>query len=327
MRHTKQQRQRLVSADEIIAWIWETDDPAAAACESHHLEVGEQSVEASDLRVYDSLLGCEQAKQGGEAEGEAAGLDRTLANILVFADDCRTASEWLSSEVVSHDDEQARRAGQRRRHLKERGLLKNGERFVRICGQVVTDAEMIAVMAARQCIDNWGETAGERTLHFKKCEAGMRWQPVSTENGSTTRMRLSNPFTAPPAKPEADGRNVEKYLVSFSDEERATAERTQWVTADEADIDDDDDDDNDNEPGWVLNERAETTVQWLSDAAETVADIAMDSEEQTLQTLFPSLREINRHEEREHARKRAAQAKKTKPTKGPATARPGQSIH
>ena len=324
MRHTKQQRQRLVSADEIIAWIWETDDPAAAACESHHLEVGEQSVEASDLRVYDSLLGCEQEKQGGEAEGEAAGLDRTLANILVFADDCRTATEWLSSEVVSHDDEQARRAGQRRRHLKERGLLENGKQFVRICGQVVTDAEMIAVMAARQCIDNWEETAGERTLHFEKCEVGVRWQPGSTENGSTTRMHLSNPFTAPPAKPEADGRNVEKYLVSFSDEERATAKRSQWVTADEADIDDDG---NDTEPGWALNKRAETTVQWLSDAAETVADIAMDSEEQTLRTLFPSRREIKRHEEREGARKRAAAARKRKPTEGPATAGPGQSIH
>ena len=324
MRNKKRQLQRLVSADEIIAWIWEKDDPAAAACESQHLEVGEQSVEAAELRVYDSLLACEREEQSGEAEGEAAGLDRTLSNILVFADDCRTATEWLSSEVVSHDDEQARRAGQRRRHLKERGLLENGKRFVRICGQVVTDAEMIAVMAARQCIDDWDETAGERTLHFEKYEAGVRWQPASTENGSTTRMHLSNPFTAPPAKPEADSRNVEKYLVSFSDEEQATAERSQWGTADEAEIDDNG---KDTEPRWALNKRAETTVQWLSDAAETVADIAMESEEQTLRTLFPSLREIKRHEEREDARKRAAHAKKRKPTEGPATAGPGQSIH
>ena len=223
MRNKK--RQRLVSADEIIAWIWEKDDPAAAACESRHLEVGDQSVEATDLRAYDSLLACERDDRGGDGEDETAGLDRTLANILVFADDCRAATEWLDSEVVSHEDEQARRAGQRRRHLKERGLLENGERFVRICGQVVTDAGLIRVMAAAQCIDSWEETDGERSLYFHKCEAGMRWQPCSTEIGSTTRMQLSNPFTAPPPRPEADGVKVDKYLVSFSDDEEPTALR------------------------------------------------------------------------------------------------------
>ena len=106
--------------------------------------------------------------------------------------------------------------------------------------------------------------------------------------------------------------------MSFCDEERATAKRSQWVTADDG---------NDTEPAWALNKRAETTVQWLSDAAETVADIAMDSEEQTLRTLFPSRREIKRHEECEGARKRAAAARKRKPTEGPGTAGPGQSIH
>ena len=242
----------------------------------------------------------------------------------MFADDCRAATEWLGSEVVSHDDEQARRAGQRRRHLKERGLLKNGKRFVRICGQVATDAAMIAVMAARQCIDSWEETDGNRSLHFHKCDGGIRWQPCSTETGSTTRMQLSNPFTAPPAKPEADGRKVDKYLVSFSDDEHATAERSQWKSADEADSDDHG---NDTEPRWVLNTRAETTVDWLSEAAETVAEIAMDSEEGTLRELFPSVREMRRREEREGAHKRAAEATKRKLTDGPASAGTGHSIH
>ena len=315
MRNKKAQRQRLVRAEDIIAWIWEKDDPAAAACESQHLKVADQSVEACDLRVYDSLL---------TYEGEAASVDRTLANILVFADDCRTATEWLTSEVVSHDDEQARRAGQRRRHLKERGLLQNGKRFVRICDAVILDAEMIAVMAARQCIDDWEESAGERALHFKKCEGGVRWQPVTTDIGGTRTMHLSNPFTAPPTKPEGDGRTVEKYHVSFAEQEPPRAERSQWVSANEADIDDEE---KATQPGWVLNNRAETTMDWLSEAAEIVADMAMDSEEQTLRGLFPSQREMKRLEEREAAHKRAAATKKQTPTEKPGTGGPGQSIH
>ena len=316
-------RHRPISADEIIAWIWENDDPAAAACESRHLDVSDQSVEATDLRVYNGLLACEPDKSDGK-QVEAEGLDRTLANILVFADDCRAATEWLQNELVSHDDEQARRAGQRRRHLKERGLLENGKRFVRLCGQVVTDAAMITVMAARQCIDGWEETDGERSLHFHKCETGIRWQPCSTETGSTTRMYLGNPFSAPPAKPEADGRTVVTYVVSFSDDEHATAERSQWENAEEADVDDDR---NDTKAQWVLNTAGETAVEWLAEAAETVAEIATENDDVTLRELFPSLREMKQREEREGAGKRAAEARKRHLTEGPASAGAGHSIH
>ncbi len=318
---TNKKRHRPVSAEEIIAWVWENDDPAAASCESRHLDISDQSVEGTELRVYNGLLACEPDKSSGK-QGGAEVLDRTLANILVFADDCRAATEWLQNEVVSHDDEQGRRAGQRRRHLKERGLLDNGKRFVRLCGQVVTDTGMIAVIAARQCIDVWEETDGERSLYFRKCEAGIRWQPCSTETGRTTRLRLANPFTAPPAKPEADGRKVVSYVVSISDDGEATAERQEEENTEVANVDD-----NTNDAQWVLNSAAETAVEWLAEAAEAAAEITIENEDGTVRELFPSPREMRRREERENAQKRAAEARKRNPTNGPSPGGTNHSIH
>ena len=90
-------------------------------------------------------------------------------------------------------------------------------------------AGAIKVLAARECIDSWEETDGERSLHFHKCEDGLRWQPCSGETESTTTMTLGNPYNAPAPVAEADGRTVDKYVVSFSDDEdEATATRGQW---------------------------------------------------------------------------------------------------
>lgn len=279
-------RQRLVAAEESIGWVWEDDDPAAAACGTQHLDVGDQSADPAELRVYDGLLASEREQEDGSAEDDAAGLDRTLTNILVFADDCRAATEWLSDETVSHDDEQGRRSGQRRRHLKERGRLTNAKPFVRICGQTVIDSRLVAVMAARQCIDNWEETEGQRSLHFHKREAGMRWEPCTALDGISTRMCLSNPFTAPPATQESDGPRVEEYLVTLSDDKPATAERRRWDT--------DDEDTMAAKAEWMLNSRAETAMEWLAEAADAVADITSEGDDRTLRELFPSLRESKR---------------------------------
>ena len=226
--------------------------------------------------MYDSLLACEREEQSGEAEGEAAGLDRTLSNILVFADDCRTATEWLSSEVVSHDDEQARRAGQRRRHLKERGLLENGKRFVRICGQVVTDAEMIAVMAARQCIDDWDETAGETDPALREVRgrgAVAAGQHRDREHNENAPVQPPSPRRRRNRKPTAGTSRSTWCRSPTRSRRQPSAASGGPPTRPEID-----DNGKDTEPGWALNKRAETTVQWLSDAAETVADIAMESE-------------------------------------------------
>ena len=189
---TRKKRARIVPTEDIIEWVWENDDPAAPPCGSQHLNTSDQSVDPAGLRVYDSLLRCKLATVDKDAEGESAKLDTTLSNILVFGDDCRAATEWLRNESVSHDDEQGRRAGERRRHLKERGLLENGKRFVRICGQVVIDAGLVKVMAARQCIDWWQETWGESTLHFHKCENGVRWQPHGDSAEHKTLYRKSH---------------------------------------------------------------------------------------------------------------------------------------
>ncbi|MCY4510219.1 MAG: hypothetical protein OXG35_25145 [Acidobacteria bacterium] len=206
-----------------------------------------------------------------DAEGESAKLDTTLTNILVFGDDCRAATEWLRNESVSHDDEQGRRAGERRRHLKERGLLENGKRFVRICGQVVIDAGLVEVMAARQCIDWWQETWGESTLHFHKCENGVRWQPHGDSAEHKTLLCLSNPFTAPPLAAEADGRYVDQYEVSWIDDDAPVAERESCTTTA---VEDADSHEIEDKPRWTLNERAGRTAEWLSEAAETVEQTA-----------------------------------------------------
>lgn len=320
VRHRK--RRREVQAEDIVSWIWENDDPAATVCQSRHLDIGDQSLQGSELQVYNGLLACEQ-EQSNDVHGEASSLDRTLTNILMFADDCRAGVEWLDNEVVSHDDEQARRAGQRRRHLKERGLLRNGNRFVRICGQIITDAGTVAIMAARQCIDSWEETNDHRSLHFHKNEGGIRWQPCSAENGTTTRMHIANPFTAPPATPEADGRTVETYFVSLSDDEPGTAERNRWLSETETDIEDEE------QHGtlqWTLNPHGRRALDWLSDAAGTAAVITLDNEEETLRELFPSAREMRRREERALRRKQAAEATKSEPTDAPPSGR-GPSVH
>ena len=316
--------QRVVSASETIHWVWEEDDPAAARCESQHRDINNQSLEATELLVYYGLLACHVTKQDNSTESLVGWVDRTLANILVFADDCRNAVEWLTREVVNHADEQGRRRGQRRRHLKERGLLQNGRRFVRLCGQVITDTEMIAVDAARECIDDWDETADQRTLHFHKEEGGVRWDPCSEDNDRTVTMHLGNPFTAPRATRETDGRTVQQYRIELLNEEPATAERSKWTSADGSDTNEGE---NKTELKWTLNKRAETAMEWLSFAAETVGDIARHSDEDTLQRLFPNLREIQRRQRRETAQKQAALATKTQPTAGLATRKGGQTIH
>ena len=140
-------------------------------------------------------------------------------------------------------------------------------------------------MAARQCIDSWEETNDHRSLHFHKNEGGIRWQPCSAENGTTTRMHIANPFTAPPATPEADGRTVETYFVSLSDDEPGTAERSRWLSETETDIEDEE------QHGtlqWTLNPHGRRALDWLSDAAGTAAVITLDNEEETLRELFPS---------------------------------------
>ena len=58
MRNRK--RRPLVALDELIAWVWENDDPAAATPHSRHLDVNDQAVEVEDLGVYRSLLACDQ---------------------------------------------------------------------------------------------------------------------------------------------------------------------------------------------------------------------------------------------------------------------------
>ena len=157
---SKKTRQTVTS----MAWTWEDDAPAGAPSTSAQLDVSDQSIEAGKLQVYDDLLSCEPAEQHADApierDGDGRGVDDTLVNVLVFADDCRRAAEWLDDRPVSHEDEQARRAGERRRHLKERGILGNGRNYVRICGQIVLDTEIIAAMAARGCIDHWEEIHG-----------------------------------------------------------------------------------------------------------------------------------------------------------------------
>ena len=323
MRNKK--RQPLVALEELIAWVWENDDPAAATPHSRHLDVNDQAVEVEDLGVYKSLLTCDQDDPSSGRQVYAHKLDRTLSNILVFADDCRAATEWLVSGVVSHEDEQGRRAGERRRHLKERGLLANQKRFVRLCGHVITGAGAIKVLAARQCIDSWEETDGERSLHFHKCEDGLRWQPCSSETGNTTAMSLGNPYNAPAPVAEADGRTVDKYVVSFADDEdEATVTRGQWKRPAGSD---DDDPENDPGLGWVLNERAENTMRWLSEAAESTAEIAAEADDDTVRQLFPSLREMRRSAEIENAQRRGAEARKSTPSERTSRSGPHESIH
>ena len=318
---TKKKRQRPVSAEDIIAWVWENDDPSAPTCESRHLDVSDQSVEAAELRVYDALLAFDPDHSTGN-DSDPESLDRTLTNILVFADDCRAATEWLENGVVSHDDEQGRRAGERRRHLKERGLLDNDRRFVRLCGQVTLDPAQIAVMATRQCVDFWEETDAQRSLHFKKCEAGIRWQPCTAETGRRTRLLLANPLTAPRAGPEADGRRVIAYEVSISEDEEPTAERQAWENTEADDVDE-----HTSDARWVLNSAGETAMEWLAEAAETAAEITMENDDETVRDLFPSRREMRRREERYEAQKRADEARKRNPTTGPSPGGPSQSIH
>lgn len=321
-RKRQQQQKQKVLAEDIIAWIWEDDDPGAATCDSRHLDVNDRSIELSELMVYDNLLGCSEEASGAiHPEHAVVCLDRTLANILAFADDCQAAVQWLTAETVTHSDEQSRRAGQRRRHLKERGLLKNGLPFVRLCGQVIIDSDTIAISAARQCIDNWEETTEGQALHFRKEEDGMRWQPESTLSGRTVDMDLSNPYTAPSPAPEADGRTVHRYNVELGDDEEATAERREWTSANpEPDVAAD--------AGWVLNKRGESAVEWLSVAAETVTKIATLSDEDTLRQLFPSIREIRRRQKQEAASRRAAEQRTTEALAAePGTKSRGPTVH
>ena len=313
---TKRKRPQRIRPEDMIAWVWEEDDPAAAPCDSRHLDIGDQSIELQHLRVYDSLLAYRPETGTTEPAETADRLDTTLANILVFADDCRAAAEWLTDEMVSFEDEKGRRFGQRRRHLKERGFLTNAKRFARICGQVVEDDMMIAIMAARQCIDLWKERWRQKTLHFHKCEDGMRWQPCSDETAWTARMTVSNPFTAPPTEAEADGREVLRYELTAIDDDGITAERETSMTPETENPDEVEHDDH---PGWLLNEQAQKTAEWLFDAAERVADTAGAADKNTLRTLFPSLQEIRRLERQQEKAKDAAR----KPGRGPQD----QSVH
>ena len=316
-------RERVVSPEDMIGWIWENDDPAAATCESQHLDISDQTVEVTELQVYYGLLACGQGKKDGSTESGVGNLDRTLTNILVFADDCQAAAEWLSSESVNYADEQGRRRGERRRHLKERGLLQNGVRFVRLCGQAIIGTDTIAMMAARQCINDWEESAEQQSLHFKREEAGVRWEPCSTENGRTATLHLGNPYTAPPATEEADGRTVQEYRIELWSDENPIAGRSAWTSAEESDTEDEDE----TELAWTLNGRSEAAMEWLTFAAETVGDITRESDKDTVEELFPSLQEIRREAGRTAAQKRAAQTTKTQPTAGPATRKSGHTIH
>ena len=304
-----------------IAWTWETDDPAAEPCEARHLDVTDQSAAPSELRVYDSLLACELDLEPGEMPEVEAAIDAALANILVFADDCKTACAWLENETVSHADEQGRRAAQRRRHLKERGFLKDGRRFVRICGAMVTEQLAIEVMAARQCIDAWEHTFGERSLWFGKKKNRMRWAPRSEELDESTMLKVANPFTADPPSPDADGRIVETYTVVVSDDGAATAEPTATVVeTDDPGIP------QELHPGWVLNARAHEAMTWLGEAAEAVADLADSADSPMVRELFPSWTEM----ERLRRRKEDDDARAEKPpetTPPTATPEPDPTVH
>ena len=207
------------------------------------------------------------------------------------------------------------------RHLKQRGLLKNGLPFVRLCGQVMIDSDTIAISAARQYIDNWEETTEGQALHFRKEEDEVRWQPERTLSGRTVDMDLSNPYTAPPAAPEADERTVHRYNMELGDDKEATAERREWASADpELDIA--------ANAGWVLNKRGESAVEWLSVATEVVTKIATLSDEDTLRQLFPSIREIRRREEQAAASRRTPEEKPTgAPTAQPPTRSRGPTVH
>lgn len=323
MRNRKARRR---SADvKVISWVWEDDDPAAPPEPGDDASADQRAVDPAGLHVYKNLLGCEEDGGEGAPGGGANSLDRTLANILVFADDCRAAAEWLRGGMVSHEDEQGRRAGERRRHLEQRGLMRSGKRFVRLCGQLLIDEKTTAITAARHCIEWWEETLQTRTLHFHKCDEGVRWEPCADETGETTRMELANPFGAPPAGPERDGRSVEKYTVGFSDEDGPTAERSEWSVA--PDKSPGEQEDPEGRVRWLLSTQAAETVQWLAYAAETAADVATGAEDHTLRTLFPSLREIKKRDERESAAKRAAEARETKAGERRASAPSGRSVH
>ena len=137
-------------------------------------------------------------------------------------------------------------------------------------------------------------------------------------------MHLGNPFTAPRATRETDGRTVQQYRIELMNEEPATARRSKWTSADGSDTDEEE---NKTELKWTLNKRAETAMKWLSFAAETVGEMAIHSDEDTLQRLFPNLREIQRRQRRETAQKQAALATKTQPTARLATRKGGQTIH
>ena len=314
---TKRKRAQRIRPEDMIAWVWEEDDPAAAPCDSRHLDIDDQSIEPHNLRVYDSLLACGLDTDSGEPAPVADRLDTTLANILVFADDCRAAAEWLTEEAVSFEDEKGRRFGQRRRHLKERGFLTNSKRFVRICGEVVDDDTLVIAMAARHCIDHWHERWGEKALHFRKDEDGVRWEPCSHETELTTTMTVSNPFTAPPTEAEADGCEVLQYDLEAG-HDGITAVRLTGTTP-ETESPDGDPDERRPRWVWVLNDRAQKTVEWLLDAAETVADMARTRDKHALQTLFPSLQETRRRERQQEKAKEAAR----KTRQGPQD----QSVH
>ena len=280
--------------EEKIGWIWEDDDIAAAPCDSRQLDVNDQSPELHHLGVYEGLMTCKVDTDRNEPAVITEEMDNSLANILAFADDCRAASEWLTEESVSFEDEKGRRFGQRRRHLKERGFLKDGRPFVRICGRIVDTNLVIAAMAARHCIDEWKESRGVKTLHFQKCEDGMRWEPCGHRSNWSTRMIVSNPFTAPATAPEADGREVLRYELSAIDDDGITAERQ---TSTEAETKNPEDDAAYEHPGWMLNKRARKTAKWLFEAAETVADAARIVDEHSLRTIFPSLQDMRRLKE------------------------------
>ena len=321
-------RKRVVRPKAVISWVWEDDDPAARPCEPRHIDYSDQSIPTTELTVYDSLIACLD-QQVGEGEDDVPGvLDETLANILVLADDFRSAIEWLTSEGVSHADEQGRRAGQRRRHLKERGEFTNGMRFVQLCGEWITTTDAIAVSAARQCIDDWEEIGDHRSLHFHKEEAGVRWEPCSAENSATTTMHLANPFCAPPATPEDDGRTVTQYHVELvSDEdgyaERSEVERSRWTS----ETDESEEEAAKGGVRWRLNQRAESAMKWLAGAAELAAEIAGHSDEDTLRRFFPSLREIQRKARRAATESRAAATAKTPQEAVNRGRHGGQTIH
>ena len=147
----------------------------------------------------------------------------------------------------------------------------------------------------------------------------MRWQPCSAENGSTTAIALSNPYTAPEPAEDSDGRTGLRYRVEFSDEEPPRVKRAEWKhTSEGADED---------TTAWHLNGRAAEAIVWLASAAETAAGIAGRADDETVREIFPSLREIRKRREEEAAANRAADARKAPAAGGTANPPPHRTIH